>query len=71
MPATSKTIVRGWLAKVAVGQPVAERAGLVVAVVLIELRDVVDDAAAAAGDVCGGAIGAGEGGDRLCGNAAD
>ena len=54
--------------EVAVGQPIAQRARLVVAEVLVELRDVIDDAAATAGDVGGRAIGAGKGWDSLRGN---
>ena len=54
--------------KVGVVQSVADRARIVALRIVdrrVELGDVVDDAAAAAGDVGRGAVGAGEGGNRL------
>jgi hypothetical protein len=55
--------------EVFVVQAVAERPLGVVGVAFVELGDVVDDAAATAGDVHRGAVGAGEGGDFRVGSA--
>jgi hypothetical protein len=51
--------------EIGVAQPIPQRAGAGVVHVEVELRDVIDQAPAAAGDVGGGAVGPGESGEQL------